>query len=43
LGFYIIKTTAGQKHQKKKDQIATTQKKTALEGKKTEGKKYIVS
>ena len=39
MGFYIIKTIAGQKHQKKKEQIATTQKKTALEGKQTEREK----
>lgn len=39
LGFYIIKPTAGQKHQKK--QTVNTQKKTALEGKnKGKGKIY---
>lgn len=36
MGIYIIKTIVGQNHQKKKEHRATTQKKTALEGKETE-------
>lgn len=35
LGFYIIKTTVEQKHQKIKEPIGTTQKKRTLEGKET--------